>query len=288
MSNCIDRKGLIVMSAAPSSSAPAGLFTPWRPVAAALWSFWTEGRRVERVCYLIGGVLFLSGLFHLAVFAVDGGPWEGPVSWRKPTTFGLSFGLTLITIAWVASFLRLGGRARTALLSVFAAACVAETAMIGMQAWRHVPSHFDMETPLNTVISMLLAGGGGVLIVILVTLTVRAFGENPGVPASTRLALRAGFTTLLIALASGAIMIARGVVLVRTGHQQAAYAAGGFLKPVHAVTMHGILVLPGLAWLLSFKNTSESRRIRVIAWTTTAYAVAIAAVIVFSVTRSMA
>jgi hypothetical protein len=264
------------------------LSLPARSVAAELWAFWSAGRRVERVCYVIGAALIASGLFHLAVFAVDGGPWEGPVSWRKPTTFGLSFGLTLITIAWVASFLSLGARVRTVLLSVFAAACVAETALITVQAWRHVPSHFNMETPLNTVISMSLAVGGGVLIVILVTLTVRAYGENPGVPPSTRLALRAGFTTLLIALASGAAMIARGVVLVRTGHQQAAYSAGGFLKPVHAVTMHGVLVLPGLAWLLSFRPMPESGRVRVIARVTAAYAVAIAVVIVFSVVRAVA
>jgi hypothetical protein len=259
-----------------------------RPIVASLWSFWTEGRRAERVCYLIGAALIASGLFHLAVFAVDGGPWEGPVSWRKPTTFGLSFGLTLITIAWVASFLRLGDRFRAVLLAIFALACVAETALITVQAWRHVPSHFNMETPLNTVISMSLAIGGGVLILVLVTLTVRAFGPNPGVPASTRLALRAGFVTLLVALASGAIMIARGVVLVRTGHQQEAYSAGGFLKPVHGVTMHGILVLPGLAWLLTFTDTTESRRTRVIAWTTAAYAVAIVAVIAYSLARAAA
>ncbi|MGH3375427.1 MAG: hypothetical protein ACRDP6_11860, partial [Actinoallomurus sp.] len=186
-------------------SHPGATGTFLRPVATSLGLFWTEGRRVERVCYLVGAALIASGLFHLAVFALDGGPWEGPVSWRKPTTFGLSFGLTLITIAWVASFLRLGDRFRTVLLAVFAVACVAETAMITVQAWRHVPSHFNMETPLNTVISMSLAVGGGVLIVVLVTLTVRAFGTNPGVPASTRLALRAGFVTLLVALASGAI-----------------------------------------------------------------------------------
>lgn len=259
-----------------------------RPVVAALGSLWAEGRRVERLCYLAGAALIASGLFHLAVFAVDGGPWEGPVSWRKPTTFGLSFGLTLITIAWVASFLSLGPRLRTALLTVFAVACVAETAMIGLQAWRHVPSHFDMETPFNTVISMALAVGGGVLIAVLVTLTVRAFGENPGVAPSTRLALRAGFSTLMVALLSGAIMIARGVVLVRTGHQQEAYSAGGFLKPVHGATLHGILVLPGLAWLLTFTGVPERRRVRVIAWTTAAYAAVIAALIVYSLARAFA
>jgi hypothetical protein len=262
--------------------------TAVRPVLPALWAFWTEGRRAERVCYVIGALLIASGLFHLAVFAADGGPWEGPVSWRKPVTFGLSFGLTLITIAWVTSFLHVGDRARTTLLGIFAAACVAETALITLQAWRHVPSHFNMETPVNTAISQTLAIGGGVLIVVLVIFTVRAFGANPGVTDSTLLAVRAGFVTLLVALASGAIMIARGVVLVRTGHQQAAYAAGGFLKPVHAVTMHGILVLPGLAWLLARTGLPESRRVQMISWTIVAYGVAIAAVIAFSVGRYLA
>jgi hypothetical protein len=68
--------------------------------AAALRSHWAERRPIERACYLIGGALVLSGLFHLGVFAVRGGPWDGPVSWRKPATFGLSFGSTLITISW--------------------------------------------------------------------------------------------------------------------------------------------------------------------------------------------
>ncbi|MGH3375015.1 MAG: hypothetical protein ACRDP6_09770, partial [Actinoallomurus sp.] len=85
-----------------------------------------------------------------------------------------------------------------------------------------------------------------------------------------------------------AIMIARGVVLVRTGHQEEAYSAGGFLKPVHGVTMHGILVLPGLAWLLTFTDTTEPHRTRVIAWTTAAYAAAIVVVVVYSLARAVA
>jgi hypothetical protein len=50
-----------------------------------LRGYWAEGR----AWYSIAGLLVLSGLFHLLVYAVDGGPWEGPVSWRKPVTFGL-------------------------------------------------------------------------------------------------------------------------------------------------------------------------------------------------------
>src|SRR3954468_23847697 len=108
---------------------------------------WTQARSalagtrtVERVCYAVGAVLLLAGLFHLGVYAVRGGPWEGPVSWRKPTTFGLSFGLTLITVTWVSSYLRMRARTRAVLLGVFAADCVVEVAGITGQAWRGTPS----------------------------------------------------------------------------------------------------------------------------------------------------
>jgi hypothetical protein len=53
------------------------------------------------------------GLFLLGVFLVDDGPWGGPLSWRKPVTFGLSCGVTTLAVAWIATFLSL--RRRTAL-----------------------------------------------------------------------------------------------------------------------------------------------------------------------------
>jgi hypothetical protein len=256
-----------------------------RPPVDGARSLWAAARTVERVCYAIGAVLLVSGLFHLAVFAVFGGPWEGPVSWRKPTTFGLSFGLTLMTVTWVTSYLRIGSRARSALLGVFAADCVVEVGGITVQAWRHVPSHFNMQTPTNTAISMMLAVGGGILIAVLVAFAVAAFRGNPDLPPSMQLALRAGFATLLIGLASGAAMIARGVTLVNTGHQQQAYQAGGFLKPIHGVSLHGVLVLPALAWLLSLTNWTEARRTRVVAVVTAGYAVAIVAALAWSLTQ---
>jgi hypothetical protein len=276
------------LSPVPARSTSASMASS---MAASLWEFWTHGRTVERVCYLIGAVLFLAGLFHLGVFAVNGGPWEGPVSWRKPTTFGLSFGLTLVTITGVTTFVRLGARARAWLLGVFAAACVLEVALITVQAWRHVPSHFDNEGSLNTAIALILAAGGAVLVVTLVTLTIASFRDAPAtapeeaVDPAMRLAVRAGFVALLVAVASGAAMIAKGMVLVKTGHQQAAYTAAEALKPAHAVTMHAILVLPGLAWLLTFTTWDEHRRRRAIGRVALAYALAAAAVVTVSAVK---
>jgi hypothetical protein len=241
---------------------------------------------VRRICYAIAAVLTLSGLFHLAVYAVLGGPWEGPVSWRKPTTFGLSFGLTLAAVTWVSGYLRLPTRVSAVLLGVFALDSVAEVGLITVQAWRRVPSHFNFETPFDRTVSMGLAVGGGVLIAVLVTFAVAALRGNPDVAPSMRLALRTGFVALLVGLASGAAMIARGVTLVNTGHQQLAYQLGGFLKLVHGISLHGVLVLPAVAWIVSRLSWPEERRTRTVALASAAYGLAIAVALVVSLARA--
>jgi hypothetical protein len=234
-------------------------------------------RPAEWLCCATGALLVLSGCLHLLVFAVDGGPWDGPVSWRKPVTFGLSFGLTLIAITWVTSYLRMEARQRTALLVVFAADCVVEVGGITLQAWRRVPSHLNMETCFDTAVSMMLAVGGGVLVVVLTLFAVASFRSRPTGPVGMPLAVRSGFAILLVALASGAAMIARGVVLTRTGHQEAAYHSTAPLKPLHGVSLHAVLVLPALAWLLSRTGWSERVRERVLYGAVGCYAAAVLA-----------
>jgi hypothetical protein len=240
-------------------------------------------RPAERLWHATGVLLVLSGLAHLVVFAVDGGPWDGPVSWRKPATFGLSFGVTLVAVTWVTSYLRVDPRLRTVLLTVFAADCVVEVGGITLQAWRRVPSHLNMETPFDTAVSMTLAVGGAVLVVLLTVFAVVAFRHRPTGPAGMALAVRSGFATLLVALASGAAMIARGVVLTRIGHQEAAYHSTAPLKPLHGVSLHAVLVLPALAWLLSRTSWSEPTRRRIVAAAVGCYAAAVAAAGVWAV-----
>ncbi|GEC09317.1 hypothetical protein SSP24_69720 [Streptomyces spinoverrucosus] len=243
----------------------------------------SPGTAVPRLCHATALLLIVSGLAHLVVFAVDGGPWNGPVSWRKPVTFGLSFGVTLMAVTWVTSYLRIAPRLRTVLLVLFAADCVVEVAGITLQAWRRVPSHLDMETPFDTAVSMTLAVGGGVLVVLLTVFAVTSFRYRPSGPVGMALAVRSGFAILLVALVSGAAMIARGVVLVRTGDQAAAYHSTAPLKPLHGVSLHAVLVLPALAWLLSRAPWSEPDRRRIVAAAVGCYAAAVAGAVVWAV-----
>jgi hypothetical protein len=231
-------------------------------MVAAVGRIWRDGRRAERAAYVVGAVLFAGGLVNAVVLLASGGTWIGPVSLRKAVTFGLSFGLTLATVAWATSYLTVRGR--TALLGAFLLACVTEVVLVTMQAWRGVPSHFNFETGFDTAVSMTLAAGGGVIVLTGLGFTVAAF-LSPGVMSpSQRLAVRFGLLVLMVALATGAVMIARGVGESRGGDAQLAYTTAGALKPLHAVAMHAILVLPGLAWLLRFTGLAERQRLRVV------------------------
>ena len=144
------------------------------------------------------------------------------------------------------SFLRLGDRTRPVLLGAFTATCVVETALVSLQAWRGVPSHFNVATPFDASVARTLAAGGVVLVATIVILTAAAFRANPAVPVSLRVAIQIGFVALCGAVGVGALMIAKGMRLVFAGDPQSAYATGGIFKPTHAVTMHAILVLPML------------------------------------------
>jgi hypothetical protein len=91
-----------------------------------------------------------------------------------------------------------------------------------------------------------------------------------------RRAVRAGFGLLLAALASGVAMIVRGEQLIAGGERGLAYDTAGYLKWFHAVTLHAVLVLPALAWLLARSRLDGARQLRVVTAGVAAYVLAAA------------
>lgn len=239
-------------------------------------------RPIERAGYAMAAALGLSGLIHIGILVATGGTWTGPLSLRKPAVFGLSFGITLASLVWVSSFIRLGRGARTAGLSIFSVACVVETALVSMQAWRGVPSHFNTETPFDAAVAGSLAFGGFTLIAIIVLLTIASWRPGSVESAPLRTAIRVGLAALCGSMAVGGLMIARGMTLVAAGNRQAAYLTGGALKPSHAVMMHGVLVLPLFATLLERSGWSQPRQLAATRAACGLYLVVVALVVVWN------
>jgi hypothetical protein len=252
---------------------------------ASLAGEWRQAWPAQRFAYLAGAALIVAGLTHLAAWLVVGGAWQGPVSFRKPATFGVSFGLTTIAMAWVTGRLRVTGRTRWLLLGPLAAADAAEVAWVAVQRWRGVASHFNFATRLDTALFLAGAAAIAVTVTVIVALTVLAFTHMRAAP-SMAVAIRAGLLILLVAQGVGGWMIGHGVGPASDGVTQGltTFGAAGVMKVPHAVAMHAIQVLPGLAWLLGFAALPERRRLGLV-WAATAGYGALVAV---SVTQTAA
>jgi hypothetical protein len=253
-----------------------------------LLGYWRQARPWQRLGYLVGGALILVGLGHLVAWLLVGGAWAGPVSFRKPTTFGISFGLTTLTLAWIAGHLRISDRTGWLLLVPLAAADTFEVVWVSVQRWRGVASHFNFDTPLDSSLFVL----GGVAIAVAATailvLTVLAFTVMEA-PPSMALAIRAGLLILLAAQGVGGWMIQHGVGPAGDGVREGltTFGAAGVMKVPHAVGIHAIQVLPALAWLLSFAALPERRRLGLVRMAVLGY-VALLAVSLLQVATGVA
>jgi hypothetical protein len=231
---------------------------------------WRQAWPAQRFAYLAGAALILVGLAHLAAWLVVGGAWQGPVSFRKPATFGASFGLTTITLAWITGRLRITGRTRWLLLGPLAVADATEVGWVAVQRWRGVASHFNFATTLDSALFVVGGAAIAVTVTVIVALTVLAFTRMQA-PRSMAVAIRAGLVILLVAQGVGGWMIGHGVGPASDGVTQGltTVAPAGVMKVPHAVAMHAIQVLPALAWLLSFAALPERRRLSLV-WAATA------------------
>jgi hypothetical protein len=251
----------------------------------SLLGYWREARAPHRFAAVVGATLIAVGLAHLAAWLLVGGVWAGPISFRKPTTFGLSFGLTTITLAWVAGQLRISDRVGWLLLGPLAVADTSEVAWVSVQRWRGVASHFNFATSLDTRLFLLGGVAIAVTVTVILVLTVLAFTAMQAIP-SMALAIRAGLLILLVGQAVGGWMIQHGVGPASDDQTigLTTFGSAGVMKVPHAVAIHAIQVLPALAWLLSFATLSEQRRVGLVGTATLGYV----ALVVVSVLQTAA
>ena len=213
--------------------------------------------RDREVRWLVGLALVLaaSGLVHAGVWSAVGWPsLEGPVSWRKPIVFGLSSGVTTLAVAWLVSLLG-PTPGRRWLTWTYLLTMASEIALIDVQCWRGVASHYNQATVSGVVIFALM----GVLIVTSVTavgLLGARVARSREVALDTRLAAGGGVAMLLVGSVVGAVMASVGSAHHATG--------GGVLKVPHAVALHAIQVLPVLAWWLAQRGVSTGARARLV------------------------
>jgi len=243
---------------------------------------WWEDRRTWPLV-LWGAILVASGLVHIGVWGVLGGPWEGPVTWRKPILFGISGGLTAISLGW--AWARLPWRRGDLWLArITAWALVIEVALIDLQRWRGVASHFNRQTPLDSWLYDLM--GGLILFVtaVIIDLTVRWFRTRPPVPADMLLAARSGLVLLTVSCLLGIWASVNGEMQLAAGRPPEIFGAAGVVKFPHGVVIHAIQWLPFIAWAARRVGLGDRTRVLLVAVATAASALLLA----YALTQTLA
>lgn len=208
-----------------------------------------------RVLWGVGGLLFVTMVVHVVALIVTGGPLTGPVSLRKPATFAETGWLVAWSVALLMPVLKMRRWQRHVVGGATVLFGVGETAIMAVQAWRGVPSHYNFTTPLDAaLVRGGAAGTAGVFligVVVLIVATVRA-----RIPADLRLGVLAGVFVLLLGSAIGLVMIFnnsgvfQGTVGVGFADRTAGYlgpdaaTVGPELLLIRPATMGGDLVLP--------------------------------------------
>lgn len=193
---------------------------------------------------------------------------SGVSVWVKPLKFQLSFGLHLLTLAWLLRYLAAPESARrwarwavwTALVS-----SLIELAYISMQAARGRHSHFNFETAWERLGYYGLMGGAALAVVAATAVLGGLIWRYPRVGLAPSLRLGAGLGLLLGALATliTAGVLASGAV-AGPGHwvggiRSDAYGlpllgwstTGGDLRVPHFFATHLTQALPLAGWLVS-------------------------------------
>lgn len=221
--------------------------------------------RLERsqvIANAIGAALLVSGIAHVIVWLADGSSLAGPVSWRKPILFGLSAGVTVLSMAWVFGKLE---RRRTDswLLGCFSWAMLVEVSLITMQQWRGTASHFNRATPFDG--NVLLGLESLVLVATLVIAIVvwRSWGRLRA-GADMVVAIRGGLVLLLLSCVIGVLIVVVGNRQLALGGPPEQFGKGGVLKFPHGVPMHAIQTLPVMVWLLTQLGVDARSRLKAV------------------------
>jgi hypothetical protein len=270
--------------------------TTVRAPARTAWSW-------PQVLVVAGAVLLVAMVVHVVAMVLLGGAVSGPVSLRKPATFAETGWLLCWSVAAVLPRLRTRAWQRHVVGGAVLAFAVVETTVIGIQAWRGVPSHYNFTTPLDTALMRGgAAGTAAVFVVGMVVLLVVAVRSRDVLP-SLRLGVVAGVVVVLVGAATGMVMISTNSGVYRGGlgsgfGVSGAYfgpdaatvgpdfagfrpaTAGGDLVLPHAVGVHGLLLLAVPAVLLAGTALTGRAQLRLVTTMVAAVGLGLAALLV--------
>src|ERR1700733_7820823 len=260
-----------------------------KPINIDVNLFYMESRRVFALGYDAAPALTVLGFIMaadlvLAMFGlvVDRRVITGAPAWLKPAEFALSTMIAAWSFAFCIASTRIWPRVTRALDIALAAGLAIEIALIDMQAARGPPSHFNVATPFDGAVFAVMGVSILCIWLAMLLLTIVLFRQPYASPA-WGWSLRLGMVLALIGTGSGGLMTVpnsqqlaeahvSGRLPIAGAHTVGAADGGpglpvtgwsadhGDLRVAHFLGMHGLQVLPLLAWWMARRWSDADER----------------------------
>ncbi|CAE7930392.1 unnamed protein product [Symbiodinium sp. KB8] len=209
-------------------------------------------------------ILLCWAMWHGEFSHLEGQGWEGRVGWRKPIVFGISNAMVFVSLREALRSQDLLPRSLLAHSATWAT--LVEVAIITLQAWRGVPSHFNTSTMEDASLYVVKLISVGILGVVCF-LAALAVHVRPTSTATKAVALQHGFLQLCVSVMVAATQVMQGHFFKESLPNEDAlchWATGGVsgspcyevrgravIKLAHFLPLHVTEVLLMLEWMLS-------------------------------------
>ncbi len=239
------------------------------------------GKLWEPVAFLTatGLAALVLSLPALAGVLLDPRVITGSPAWLKPFKFILSSGIYSLTLAWLLSMVDGRRRVVATVSNVTATALIVELLIVVLQASRGTTSHFNVATPLDSLLWRTM--GGFIVALWLAALTTTALISFQRLQDRTfAWTLRLGMLITFIGMGQGFLMAPPSAEQLAAGSRMVVQGAhsvgvpdggpglplvgwstvGGDMRVGHFLGLHALQFLPLAAWLLGRTRLAERQR----------------------------
>jgi len=234
---------------------------------------------------ILGFIMAADLVVALCGLVVDRRVITGAPAWLKPAKFALSTMIAAWSFAFCIASTRIWPRVTRALDMALATGLFIEIALIDIQAARGTTSHFNVSTPLDGAVWAVMGVSILCIWLAMLLLSVVLFRQPYASPA-WGWSLRLGMVLALIGTGSGGLMTVPNSQQLAEAHVSGrlptvgAHTVGapdggpglpvtgwsadhGDLRVAHFLGMHGLQVLPLLAWWIGRRRIAGEERTQV-------------------------
>ena len=175
--------------------------------------------------------------------------------WVKPMKFFISIGIFSWTMAWLLYYIKSSGKVfRISLVIVLM--MTVELIIINVQAYRGVPSHFNIQSVMDGILFQIM--GIAILVnTIMVFWGYRLFAKYSQLPNGYYWSIRLGMLIFIIASLEGYLMAANLGHTIGADDGQEGYfflnwaKEYGDLRVAHFLGLHALQVVPLFGWFVA-------------------------------------